>query len=111
VGIYFGVIGLLIGSIITSIIAYFLNSYYSASLISYPTKEQLADIFPLLVIAIGVSAATWCITLLSFNDWVTLVLQLGFGASLSLWIYEKIKHPDYLEMKAVILDNLKKIKQ
>ena len=45
-GVFFNIESMLWGSVCSSLIAYFLNSYYSASLINYPTKDQLKDILP-----------------------------------------------------------------
>jgi len=103
IGIYLGVIALLIGSIIYSIIAYLLNSYYSADLIRYSTKKQIMDILPLLLVSLCVSGLVWCITFLDWNNWVTIILQIGIGASLTIGIYEMMKQPDYLEMKQIVL--------
>ena len=44
VGVYLGIEMMLWGSVIISVISYFLNAYYSASLINYSVYEQLKDI-------------------------------------------------------------------
>ena len=108
-GIYWGVIALLIGDIILSLIAYLLNSYYSANLISYPTKEQIMDILPFLLVSICVSGLVWCITFLEWNSWCTVILQVGAGIGLTMWIYEMMKQPDYREVKQIALQFLGKM--
>lgn len=45
-GIQFGVMGILVGQVISSLISYLPNSYYSGKLISYPAREQIKDILP-----------------------------------------------------------------
>jgi O-antigen/teichoic acid export membrane protein len=47
----FGIFGLLIGSTITSTIAFFLNNYYSGKYIGYNAFEQLKDVLPIVIIA------------------------------------------------------------
>ncbi|PKN65133.1 MAG: flippase [Deltaproteobacteria bacterium HGW-Deltaproteobacteria-15] len=42
----FGIYGILYGQIISSILAYIPNSYFSSRLIAYPVREQLADFMP-----------------------------------------------------------------
>jgi O-antigen/teichoic acid export membrane protein len=101
VAIYKGVIALLIGNIIISFISYLLNSYYSADLIRYPTKVQILDVLPLLLVSLFVSGLVWCITLLGWNNWLTIILQIGVGAGLTIGIYEILKQPDYLEIKRI----------
>ena len=108
VGIYLGVEALLIGAIITSIIAYFLNIYYSAKLIDYSSKDQLTDILPLLAVSLFVSLLVWSITFLGWNNWLTLLLQVTVGAALTIGIYEIIKQPNYLEMKEIVLQKIGK---
>jgi O-antigen/teichoic acid export membrane protein len=111
VGIYWGIEALLIGGIFASIISYFLNSHYSANLINYPTKEQLVDILPLLLTAGLISLFVWGITGFHFNHWATLSLQISVGGILTIGFYEWRKQPDYLEMKKLVTDNLKKLKR
>ena len=48
----FGIFGLVWSSVIASISALFINTYYSGDLISYYTKDQLKDIVPTLTISI-----------------------------------------------------------
>lgn len=47
------------GSVLNSFVAYFLNSYYSADLINYPTVKQIKDILPTFCVSIAVAAAMW----------------------------------------------------
>jgi O-antigen/teichoic acid export membrane protein len=47
----FGIFGLLIGSTITSTIAFFINNYYSGKFIGYNAFEQLKDVLPIVLIA------------------------------------------------------------
>lgn len=48
----FGIDGLLYLQVVFNIAAFFINSFYSGKLISYPVTEQIADIYPLIVIAV-----------------------------------------------------------
>lgn len=58
-GIFCGIKYMLWGSVVTSLIAYFLNSYYSAVLICYPTKEQIKDVLPSFIISALIAAIMW----------------------------------------------------
>ena len=62
IGILYGIEYMLLGSVLTSFIAYFLNSYYSANLINYPTLEQIKDILPTFLISLGTALLMWCLT-------------------------------------------------
>jgi len=107
--VFWGVIAYLIGSIIFQIIGYMLNSYYSADLIRYPTKEQIKDILPLLLVSLSVSAFVWRISFLGWNNFVTIILQVCAGVLLTIGAYEIMKQSDYLELKQIALNFLGKI--
>jgi len=47
----YGVIGILIGQIISSVLSYIPNSYFSAKLINYTIREQIADFMPGLALS------------------------------------------------------------
>ena len=109
IAIYKGIIALLIADIIFSIVAYLLNSYYSANLIRYPTIEQIVDILPFLLVSICVSGLVWCISFLEWSNWITIILQIGAGALLTIVIYEIMNQPDYREIKQIGLQFLGKM--
>jgi O-antigen/teichoic acid export membrane protein len=52
ISIQFGVMGILVGQIISSVLSYLPNSYYSGKLIDYPVREQIRDFFPALFLSI-----------------------------------------------------------
>lgn len=54
--ISFGIYGLLYFQLCFNFLGYYLNSLYSGKLINYPTKEQVADLLPMLAIA-GITGA------------------------------------------------------
>ena len=79
VGVYLGIEMMLWGSVIISVISYFLNAYYSASLINYSVYEQLKDIFPSFIVSLGVGFLMWSISLLSISYYLMLIIQLSTG--------------------------------
>lgn len=46
-----GITAILSGQIVASLFAYFINSYYSTTLVNYPVREQLLDVLPALTIS------------------------------------------------------------
>ena len=102
VGIFYGIEYMLCGSVVTSFIAYFLNSYYSADLISYPTKEQLKDIFPTFAVSLIVAAFMWSFSFLNIATYIQLSVQIVVGLVFAFAIYEKLQLPEYLEAKRML---------
>lgn len=83
VSYHFGVEGILLGQIISSILAYIPNSYYSKQLINYPVREQLTDFIPMLLLAGGIALCVWIVQVsLNWNELLE-VLVLGTLACLS----------------------------
>lgn len=109
VGIYCGIEYMLWGSVLISVIAYFLNSYYSGRLIGYTTINQMKDILPTFFTSFTVAFFMWCISLLDWSVYILLPLQLFGGVLLAFLVYEKLKLPEYLELKQLTISLLKKI--
>lgn len=80
----FGVRGILIGQIISSVLAYVPNSYFSAKLINYTVREQMTDFMPGLilssVLAVGAYLTVWLI------EWPALI-ELAVIGSLATAFY------------------------
>ena len=109
-GVLFSIEYMLWGSVCTSLIAYFLNSYYSADLINYPTKEQIKDILPTFLVSFVTAAAMWSLTLLSLSNWLLLPLQCSLGIALAVLIYECLHLPEYVEVKQLAFSILRRKK-
>ena len=68
------------GIMATSIISYYLNSYYAGVLIKYPFREQVLDLFPYLGISALMGATVFAAGLLRFqNNWSLLLIQIAAG--------------------------------
>lgn len=78
VSVQFGIMGILIGQIVSSVLAYLPNSYFSAKLINYPVRQQIADFSPSLVLSAVVGGATYVAVLLF--SWPPIVELLVFGS-------------------------------
>lgn len=110
IGIFWGIKLMLWGSVCTSFFAFFLNSYYSAPLIGYPTYRQIKDVAPTFGISLGVAMVMWTLSLLSISYYLMLLLQCVTGFLLAFVIYERIKLPEYIEVRQLVLGFLKERK-
>ena len=108
IGIFWGIELMLWGSVCTSFIAFFLNSYYSAPLIGYPTLRQIKDVAPTFGISFGVAAVMWSLSLLPISYYVMLPLQCVVGLLLAFLIYERTKLPEYMEIRQLLFGLLRK---
>ena len=108
IGIFWGIECMLWGGVFVSFISFFFNSYYSADLIDYSTKNQISDIFPFLIISLIVS---FCIWLISFTEWsyiIILIIQIIVGIGLYWFISEKLPIQEYQEVRQLVFSLFKK---
>ncbi|WP_160714458.1 lipopolysaccharide biosynthesis protein [Chitinophaga solisilvae] len=108
IGIWFGITYMLWGSVLLSVIAYFLNSHFSGRLLHYSTREQIRDLAPGFLVAALVASIMWGISFMNFLPWITLLLQCITGVVLSIVIYEILKLSEYLDLKQMLLTVIKK---
>ena len=107
IGIFLGIKIMIIGMLLNSIIAYFLNSYWSGKHIGYSSLQQLKDILPSFLIAFLMGVIVYSAgLLLSTPVYVTLILQLIIGAVVVFIAAETIKMNDYLYIKNIMLNSI-----
>lgn len=80
ISVRYGVIGVLFGQILASLLAYLPNSFYSKRLIGYTVYEQLADFMPSLILA-GVIGYTlsWLVDILQWHEMTELLVLASLG--------------------------------
>lgn len=100
-GIFYGIEWMLWSGVFTSVVSYLLNSYYSADLIHYSTWNQVKDILPTFFVSFGVAVVMWLLTFLDFSVYVLLPLQCVCGLLLAMFVYERLKLEEYLEIKSI----------
>ena len=107
----YGVIGILIGQIISSVLTYIPNSYYSSRLINYSVREQLADFIPTLLLSGTIALITYSLVL--FINWPAIIELLAFG-TLAIILYlagaHLLKLHAYLLAKQMISEKRKQPK-
>jgi teichuronic acid exporter len=108
VGIYFGIIPMLITRIGAVAIAYFLNGIYSALLINYSLREQFTDIAPYFFAVVLIGAIVFSISFVSINIFLMLAIQLALGFLLFLFLFEKFQWDEYQEIKQLLLNYVRR---
>jgi len=112
IGILWGIKVMIAGMMVNTIIAYYLNSYWSGRMISYSFKQQVKDIFPSFILAASVSILVFGLGyILPFTSWIKLIIQVLAGAILTIIICELIKFRDYVFLKEIILEKIATIKK
>lgn len=107
IGVFWGIKVMIIGMIINSLIAYFLNSYYSGKIIKYSIREQVADILPSFFIAVCMGIIVfWVGEFSPFGYIVELIIQTLLGGLLIFVFSELFKIDAYLYIKDIVKTKL-----
>jgi O-antigen/teichoic acid export membrane protein len=101
-GIFLNIYWMLVAHIFTGIFAYYLNAYYSKPLLNYGIVQQVKDILPSFCVAICISLPVYFISLLDYNCYLMLLTQIIVGISIGIALLEKLKLPEYLEIKSIV---------
>lgn len=98
-GVFVNIYWMLIGSIITGIISFFLNSYYTGKRLGYSSWLQLKDVAPSYGVAFLVSGAVFFLKDLPLSNWVILLLQIAIGGTVFIIVCEVLKVREYRELR------------
>lgn len=105
IGINYGIKHMIAAMMVNTVIAYYLNSYYSGKMIGYSVKDQIIDVFPSFLVALFVSISVFIFGfVLPFGHLLKLGFQVSFGAILTLIVCETIKFKDYVYIKGLFFD-------
>lgn len=109
-GIFINIYWMLISSVVFGFICFFLNSYYTGKSLGYTSWAQLKDIAPGFGIAFCIALSVYFLKYLPLNYWVILPIQIIVGAIVFFLLCELTKLPEYVEVKGIVLNYIKKIK-
>ena len=110
-GIFVNIYWMLVGSIIIGLLAYYLNAEFSGSYLNYGMFEQVKDVLPSFLLALGMSLVVYLVGLISLSPYAILPLQVMIGFFIVVAICEITKYDVYLEVKNIVLGVFIKIKQ
>jgi len=100
VGIALGIKAMIIGMIVNSVVAYYINAFYSGRLISYSVKQQVKDIFPSFALSLTVGTIVFfCGNILSLSPIMKLIVQIFIGIGLTVLFSEIVKLDEFMEIK------------
>lgn len=108
-GIFVGIYWMLVGTIITGIIAFFLNSYYTGKKLGYSSWAQLRDIAPSYGISFLIAISVYFFKYLPLSNWIILPIQIIVGMAVFFAVCEMTKLEEYVEVKTMLKQYLSKI--
>lgn len=108
-GIYVGIYWMLIGSVVTSWLALFLNSYYSGKKFNYKWWMQLKDSMPSIITALIMAIPVYLLSYLPISYYIILPIQIIVGFVITIALCEWRKQDEYLQLKTIVKDYLSKL--
>ena len=100
---------MLVGSIVTGIISFFLNSYYTGKNLGYSSWQQLKDVAPSYLIAFVIAVSVYFFKFLPLNYYAILAIQLAVGTVVFFVVCEVWNSVEYQEVKNIAKNYLEKI--
>lgn len=110
-GIFVGIYWMLIGTIITGIISFFLNSFYTGKKLGYTSFMQLKDVAPSYLMAFTIAVCVYFFKYLPISNWVVLPIQMIVGATVFYFISERIQLEEYMEVKGMFRQYISKVRK
>ncbi|MBU3127162.1 lipopolysaccharide biosynthesis protein [Clostridium tagluense] len=106
-----GILGLLWAAVLSSYIGYFINSYYSAEMLSYSTVQQIKDITPVFIASVLMAIVVYFSgTILLTNNLVKLIIQFIIGVVVYVNVCKIGKIKELSTVSELIGSILKKVK-
>ena len=103
IGIFINIYWMLVASIVTGIIGFFLNSYYTGKSLGYSSWMQLKDVSASYMVACIIAVSVFFLKYLPISYWIILPLQIIVGCIVCLMVCEMIKLSEYIEIKRILL--------
>jgi O-antigen/teichoic acid export membrane protein len=110
-GIFVNIYWMLIGSILTSFISLFLNTYYTGKKLNYTTWMQIKDIAPSYGIAFLIALSVYFLKYIPVSYFIILPIQILIGTGVFFFVCEKTQLEEYVEVKSIAKQYLSKIKR
>lgn len=111
IGIFINIYWMLVGTIITGIIAFFLNSYYTGKKLGYSSWMQLRDITPSYGLAFIIALSVYFFKFLPISNWIILPIQICVGVIVFFVICEHTQMEEYVEVKSMVTQYLSKLRK
>lgn len=107
IGMYWGIKIMIIGMMVNTLVAYYLNSYWSGKMLNYSFAQQIKDITPSFLLAITMGSIVYTLgAVLNISFLYKLIIQTVTGTAIILLFCELFNFKDYMYIKEIILERL-----
>ncbi len=107
IGIFFGIKLMIAGMMVNTLIAYYLNSFWSGKMIGYSFRQQVKDIFPSLLLALIMAATVFILgNFLVLAPITKLIVQVLCGIVFIFAVGEISRFNDYIYLKSLVFEKI-----
>lgn len=110
IGMHWGVIGILIGMVLSFYCTYFVNAFLAYSSTGYSLFRQLFDCLPIIISAIFASVVSSLFSFLNLNCFLQLVIQSLVYCLIYIAISWMFRFNEFYEMRQIIYMYINKIR-
>jgi O-antigen/teichoic acid export membrane protein len=102
-----GIMAMIFGQIVTSIVSYYLNAYYNKALLNYSIWEQICDLYPYLFSALMMGCAIYLLIYLPITSPILLLIcQVATGGVVYLLVCRLFRLSVFMELQQMIINRL-----
>lgn len=107
IGVY-NIYWMLIALIITGVLSFFLNSYYTGKKLGYTSMMQLKDVAPDYFISFLIAISVYFLKFIPVSYWIILPLQVFLGGIVGVFVCEISNLSEYAELKSILSGAIRK---
>lgn len=108
-GIKYGIMWLIWGSVALSLFQYIMDSYITGKLINYSLTELLKDLLPSIVISFTMFICVKALSLIQTSYYLLLPIQIFTGITIVVLLSKILKITEYMECMDFIKNSFKKV--
>jgi O-antigen/teichoic acid export membrane protein len=107
IGAYWGIIGIVWGQVIVSLLTYAINSYYTGKFIDYSIFDQIKDIIPYFLYTIFMGLMVYLINFIGLSsDLILLTVQVLTGMIIYFILSLVFKPPVFFEILDLLFEHV-----
>lgn len=99
---WFGVMAMAYSLLVSAFLSMIINSWPNRKLLSYSYEDQMKDIIPYIMLAVGMGICVYLVQCLGLNDFVTLLVQVPLGAIIYIFTSKLLNFEAYSYLIEII---------
>lgn len=109
IGAFVGIMPMLYVNLISTVIAYFLNSHYSGKFLGYSSWMQIKDFAPSYGASTLIALSVYFLKFLPLSFWIVLLLQITLGSIVFYVVCHRMR--EYKELKGLLIPVVNRLKK